>query len=144
MAQYSASITKTTSTAAAAIATLSTGTARDARIFEVGVFATTAAAGEVGLGRPANTPGTPSGGGVGAAMDNVSGAGVAVIANTWATTQPTAPTMAMRRIQLPATIGAGVIWTFPKGIVLPTSGFLMVWQFSAVAVGYDVYFDYDE
>jgi hypothetical protein len=45
---------------------------------------------------------------------------------------------------LPATIGAGVIWTFPQGLVVPVSGFLVVWQFSALAVTYSVSFDYEE
>lgn len=142
MARYGNSITKTTSTAAAPIATLSTGSSRDVRIFEIGISVSTAASGEVGLMRPANSPATPSGGQVGSAHDNVSGAGVAVTANAWATA-PTAGT-AMKRIVLPATIGAGVIWTFPDGIVLPVSSFFVVWQFSAVAVTYSVYFDYDE
>ena len=30
-------------------------------------------------------------------------------------TSPTPPTVAQRRISLPATIGAGVVWTFPRG-----------------------------
>jgi hypothetical protein len=63
-------------------------------------------------------------------------------ANAW-TTAPTAGT-ALRRMVLPATIGAGVIWTFPNGLVLPTSSFFVVWQFSALAVTYSVYFDYEE
>src|SRR5690349_12979863 len=118
MARYGNSITKTTGAAAAPIATLSTGAARDVRIWEIGISASTAVSGEVGLMRPANSPAGPSGGQVGAAEDNISGAGVAVVANAW-TTAPTAGT-ALRRIVLPAQIGAGVIWTFPNGIVLPT------------------------
>lgn len=143
MARYGNSITKTTSTAAAAICTLSTTSSRDARVFEIGITASTAVSGEVGIMRPGNTPGTPSGGQVGSALDNVSGAGTAGLHNTWATTQPTAGT-GMRRMVLPATIGAGVIWTFPEGIVIPSSGFLMVWQYSALAVTYSVYMAYDE
>lgn len=142
MALYGNSITKTTSTAAAPIATLSTGTARDARIFEIMISASTAASGEVGIMRPGNAPAGPSGGQVGAAWDNIAGAGVAVTANAW-TTAPTAGA-AMKRIVLPATIGAGVIWSFPQGLVLPTSSYLVVWQFSAVAVTYSVSFTYDE
>jgi hypothetical protein len=142
MARYGNTITKTTGAAAAAIATLSTGSGRDIRIFEVGVTVSTAVSGEVGLMRPANTPATPSGGQVGVAYDNVSAAGVAVTANAWATA-PTAGT-GLRRMVLPATIGAGVIWSFPTGIVLPVSSFFVVWQYSALAVTYSVYFDYDE
>lgn len=142
MARYAFGIAKTTSTAAAAIASLSTTSSKDARVWEIGVFATTAAAGEVGIMRPGNTPATPSGGGVGVALDTSSGASVTTIANAWGTA-PTAGTP-FRRIQLPATIGAGVIWTFPQGLVVPTSAWLLIWQFSAVAVGYDCYFEYEE
>lgn len=35
--------------------------------------------------------------------------------------EPTEASDALRRIGLPATIGVGVIWTFPRGIVLPVS-----------------------
>lgn len=142
MARYGNTITKTTGAAAAAIATLSTGAARDVRIYEVGITASTAVSGEVGLMRPGNTPTVPTGGQVGSAHDNIAGAGAAVTANAW-TTAPTAGT-GMRRMVLPATIGAGVIWTFPDGIVLPTSSFFVVWQYSALAVTYSVYFDYEE
>lgn len=142
MARYGNSVTKTTSTAAAPIATLSTGAGRDLRVFEIGITVSTAVSGEVGIMRPANSPATPSGGQIGSALDNIAGAGVAVTGNAWATA-PTAGT-GMRRMVLPATIGAGVIWSFPQGIVLPVSSFLVVWQYSALAVTYSVYFDYDE
>jgi hypothetical protein len=142
MARYGNHITKTTSTAAAPIATLSASSTRDVRVFEVGVSLSTAVSGEVGLMRPANTPATPSGGQVGSALDTAYAAGAATTANAWVTA-PTVAT-AMRRIVLPATVGAGVIWTFPNGIVIPTSGYLVVWQYTAAAVGYTVYFDYEE
>src|SRR5438270_9158668 len=101
MARYSFAITKTTSTAAAAIATLNTTSSKDARVWEVGVFASTAVSGDVGLMRPANTPATPSGGGVGIALDSSAGAATGTVANAWGTA-PTAGT-AFRRAVLPAT-----------------------------------------
>lgn len=120
---------------------------RDVRVFELGVFAATAVAGEVGLGRPAAlavTPATPVGPAAsGQSYDNVGGAGAAQWDTTWATA-PTSPATFWRRAQLPATIGAGVIWTFPTGIVVPAAGALVLWQFSALAVTYDAYIDFDE
>lgn len=142
MARYGNSITKTTGAAAAPIATLSASASRDLRVYEIGVSVSTAVSGEVGLMRPANTPTVPTGGQVGSANDTSYAAGLAVTANAW-TVAPTAGT-GMRRMVLPATIGAGVIWTWPNGLVVPTSGFLVVWQFSAVAVTYSVYFEYEE
>lgn len=120
--------------------------ARDARVFEIGVFAVTAVAGEVGLGRPAAIAVTPTGGTAvasGQGYDNVAGAGAAVVDTGWGTA-PTSPTTFWRRAQLPATIGAGVIWSFPSGLVVPAAGAFVLWQFSALAVTYDCYFDFDE
>jgi hypothetical protein len=77
VARYGNSITKTTGAAAAPIATLSTGSARDVRVYEVGISVSTAVSGEVGLMRPANSPATPSGGQVGAATTRRYAAGVA-------------------------------------------------------------------
>lgn len=142
LARYGNSITKTTGAAAAPIATLGASSSRDLRVYEVGVFASTAVSGDVGLMRPANTPAGGSGGQVGAALDTSFAAGLAATANAW-TTAPTVGT-AFRRAVLPATIGAGVIWSFPQGLVVPTSGFLVIWQFSAAAVTYACYLDYEE
>jgi len=51
----------------------------------------------------------------------------------------------MRRIQLPASVGAGVVWGWGQGeLIVPVSANLCVWQISAVAVGYDVYVKYIE
>lgn len=142
MARYSYGLTKTTSTAAAAIGTLNMPSTRDARVWEVGISASTAVSGEVGVMRPANTPATPSGGGVGVAEDPSAGAALGTAANAWATA-PTAGT-AFRRMVLPATAGAGVIWTFPQGLIVPVSGWLVLWQFSALAVTYSFYIAWDE
>jgi hypothetical protein len=143
MARYSIGFAKTTGAAAGLLAQLRTGTARDLRIFELGIFTTTAVAGEVGLIRPSAVGATFTSTATGSPEDPSSAAGVAVV-DTVAGTAPTIGTNYMRRIQLPATIGAGVIWTFPTGLVVPTSGSIALWQLSAAAVGYDGYFSYDE
>ena len=123
------------------------GGARDVRVFEVGVFAATAVAGEVGVGRPAAiavTPATPIGPvAAGGGYDNVSGAGNALVDTTWATA-PTAPAIPWRRYPIPATIGAGIVWQWPEGIVVPAGGALVIWQYSALAVTYDWHFAIDE
>jgi hypothetical protein len=143
MARYNIGVQKTTGAAAGLLCQIRTGSARDCRIYEIGVSATTAVAGEIGLIRPTAVGATFTSSAVGAAHDPVSAAGVVVV-DTAATTAPTIGTNYMRRFQLPATIGAGVIWTFPAGIVVPVSASLALWQISAAAVTYDVYFDYDE
>ena len=147
MARYSLAATKTTSAAAGMIVQLRTGSARDVRVYEVGVSASTAASGTVALVRPTAVGATFTSVGPPAANNGANdptvGAGVAVI-DTAATTAPTIGSIYMRQIVLPATVGAGVIWTFPDGLVVPTSGSIALWQTSTAAVGYAVYFSYDE
>ena len=143
MARYEIGITKTTGAAAGLLAQLRAGAGRDIRVFEMGVFASTAVSGEVALIRPSAVGATFTSSGVGASLDSASSAGVAVV-DTAATTAPTIGTNYMRRIVLPGSIGSGVIWTFPQGINVPVSGSLALWQLSALAVTYSAYFDYDE
>jgi hypothetical protein len=143
MARYSIGAQKVTTAAAGMICQLRTPSTADARVWELGIFAVTAAAGEVGLIRPTAVGATFTSTAVGAPDDSKTGAG-AVVVDTAATTAPTIGTNYMRRIQLPATVGAGVIWTFPQGIVVPVSSSIALWQISTVAVTYDIYWVYDE
>ena len=143
MARYGIGVAKTTGAAAGLLCQLRAGSTRDLRVWEIGIFATTAVAGEVGLIRPSAVGATFTSSGTGAPEDNAAGAGIAVV-DTAATTAPTIGTNYMRRVQLPASIGAGQIWTFPQGINVPVSSSLALWQLSVAAVGYDAYFVYDE
>lgn len=144
MARYDIGFTKAALSAAGMIAQLRAGSGRDLRLFEIGFFATTAVTAEFGLIRPTAVGATFTSTAVGAALDNASAAGVAVV-DTAATTPPTIGTNYMRRIQLPATAGAGVIWTFPNGINIPVSTSLALWQITAAAgPAISGYVDYDE
>lgn len=143
MARYEIGVTKTTGAAAGLLCQLRAGAGRDVRVFEIGVFASTAVSGEVALVRPTAVGATFTSSSVGASLDAAASAGVAVV-DTLATTAPTIGTNYMRRIVLPGAIGSGVIWTFPTGINVPVSGSLALWQLSALAVTYSAYFDYDE
>jgi len=137
---YEAGVAHTTGAAAGHVATVVTTAAERVEIMEIGVFATTAVAGEVGLGRPAAIGTGTTGGQLGVAMDSADVAATASLTGAFGTLQPTAPTNIMRRIQLPAVIGAGVVWTWNRGeFIVPVSANLCVWQFSAAAVGYDCY-----
>jgi hypothetical protein len=137
---YEAGTFKTTGAAAGPITTLVTTSGERAEVKEIGIFATTAVAGEVGLGRPAAAGVGAATGTTGQATDSADVAGSAILASTFGTTQPTAPTNFMRRIQLPAVIGAGVVWAWDRGeLIVPISANLTIWQISAAAVGYDTY-----
>lgn len=106
-----------------------------ARLLELGVFLAAATASVYGLGRPAAigiTPTTP--------VDFLVEDPADVIATAhpqsalaWAT-GPTVPANFFRRVSFPATIGSGVIWTFPKGIVIPVSGGFVLWNITANGV----------
>ncbi len=48
-------------------------------------------------------------------------------ASTWSAA-PTIPAQFLRRKYLPATIGSGVIWTFPGGLGVAASSELVVWN----------------
>lgn len=143
MARYEIGVSKTTGAAAGLLCQIRTGSGRDIRIFELGVFASTAVSGEVALVRPTAVGATFTSSAVGAPLDSASSVGAAVI-DTVAGTAPTIGTNYMRRIVLPGSIGAGVIWTFPTGINVPVSSAMAIWQLSALAVTYSAYFDYDE
>ena len=137
---YETAASKTSAASASQILSITTGTRR-ASILELGIFVTTAVAGEVGLGRATGTGATPTSTLV-QAMDTADEAGTSNL--TSYATGVTAPSVFMRRIQLPATIGAGVIWTWAPGeFTIPasitTTTAPVIWQISTAAVGYDVY-----
>jgi hypothetical protein len=106
-----------------------------ARLLELGVFLAEATASVYGLGRPAAigvTPTSPVDFLVEDAADVVATA-VVQSALAWGT-GPTVPANFLRRVSFPATIGSGVIWTFPKGIVIPVSSALVLWNITANGV----------
>ena len=142
---YEAGVAHTTGAAAGHIATLVTAAGSRAVIREIGVFATTAVAGEIALGRPAAVGTGTVGGQLGQALDFADTAALTTLTGAFGTLQPTAPTAFFRRLQLPAVIGAGVIWTWEPGqFIVPISANLCIWQLSAAAVGYDAYVKWSE
>lgn len=152
MARYSVAGTKTTTaTANLPIVTLHTPASKDARIWEIGVFIEpTAAANIVELRRQTAAGAGAATSVVPVAEDASSAAAVCTADTAYATTQPAATGVALRRINLPATVGAGVIWTFPSGIVVPvgsaqpSSQGLVLLQVSATITTYGWYITYEE
>ena len=134
MAIYSIAQRGTTGTAAAPQWEVIAAAANKPKIMELGVSQNAATAGVYGFGRPAAigiTPTTPL-----TVLDESDGngaAGVTKCAVAWAT-PPTAPTNFFRRVSTPATVGAGVIWTFPRGLGLPAAGTVVVWNIGTNAV----------
>lgn len=106
-----------------------------AALLEYGMIQVTGTAQSIGLGRPATT-GTASGAVLFQQDDPGDPASVVNGHITWSA-QPTAPTIYHRRWNSAATIGVGIMWTFPRGLIIPASGALVGWNITA-AVAMDV------
>jgi hypothetical protein len=106
-----------------------------AALLEYGMIQATGTAQSIGLGRPA-TVGTPSSAVLFQQDDPGDPASVVNGHITWSA-QPTAPTIYHRRWNSAATIGVGVIWTFPRGLVIAASSAVVGWNITA-AVAMDI------
>lgn len=116
------------------------------RIREIGIFMGAATASIFGLGRPAAIGVTPTTPVTVQAQDPGDPAGTAQTALAWAT-KPTAPASSiyLRRIGLPAAIGAGVIWSWPPGgeLIVPISYSIAIYNLATNGVA-DIYVTIDE
>jgi hypothetical protein len=113
-----------------------------ATLLEISIIQATGTAQSLGLGRPQAlgvTPGTTS-----TFQRDEPGAPACVTttALTWGTS-PTVPLVFLRRWNSAATIGVGIIWTFPRGLIIPVSGSMVVWNITA-AVACDINVALDE
>lgn len=112
------------------------------RLLELSVIQVTGTASSYAFGRPAAaavTPGTTS---TFQRDDSADPACVTTVSLTYATS-PTNPTNAHRRWNSAATVGVGIVWTFPRGIVVPVSGALVLSNITA-SVALDVNLSIDE
>lgn len=100
-----------------------------AALLEHSMIQVTGTAQSIGLGRPASigTPTTPT---LFQTDDPSDPASVVNGYLTWSA-QPTAPTVFHRRWNSAATIGVGIVWTFPRGLVIAASGALVSWNITA-------------
>lgn len=144
---YSVGLQKVTGAAAGPIATFLAGSATRPDIREIGVFVASAPATgpTVGLGRPAAAGAGAATGSLGQALDPADPAATSTWVTSFATTQPTAPTVFFNRMTMPNVIGAGMVWTFGiNELAVAASGNLVLWQVSALAVTYEVYIKFEE
>jgi hypothetical protein len=141
MAIYSLAQRTTNFTIAQACWELRTTSTDRVAVLEIGFITNTATAQTIGLGRPAAQGVTP----VNVtflAEDSASPAATTVASLSWGTS-PTVPANFFRRVSLPATAGAGIIWTFPRGLIVPVSASLVLWNITA-SVAADVWCVVDE
>lgn len=144
MAIYSlAQRTTVTTIAAASWAALSPAT-NEAAIMEWGYFNGAATACVVGLGRSANTP-TLTGGVAFLAEDEGRPPGLTQSAVAFFGTAPTVPANFFRRFSMAALVGAAVVYTFPRGLVMPAGGQAIVaWNITANSAVVDIHCVVDE
>lgn len=129
-----------------ALAWLRSTAGKDIRLFEAAVFqeSGTPVAGGLGFGRPAAVSVTPTAI-VPPAVDPSSSTAAACSCSVAATTKPTSPTVFMRRFGCPASLGSGAVWTWPKGLVVPSGpSEVVIWNIGASTAVFSGYFVYDE
>ena len=143
MARYSVSQRTTSGTAATAAWEVRSTSTNKPRIVEMGISQNAATASVFGLGRPQAigiTPTSPV-----TFLDEFDGGGpvgLTTCAVAWAT-GPTVPLNFFRRVSLEATVGRGIIWTFPLGIGISVSNSIVIWVIATSAVA-DVWAVADE
>lgn len=142
MAVYSLANRTSNVTIANACLEIRTASTDRPRIMEIGIFLAAATASTFGLGRPQAIGVTPTSPVTVLAEDPGDPVGTVQTALAWAT-GPTVPLQFFRRVALPATIGTGIIWTFPRGLVIPVSSSIVIWNISATGVA-DIYCVVDE
>ena len=112
--------TANTTIAQAPMQLLCTGAVK-ARILEMSLIQQANIQAGYSIGRPAAVAVTPATTLTFQRDDSGDPACVTTISATYATS-PTAPTVPHRRTNTAATIGVGMVWTFPRGIIIPISG----------------------
>ena len=146
MTVYSVGVSKTAPTTGTAIAMIRPATSDEVQVREIGVFNSTAIASSVGLIRNATT-GTPSTSTLFQAGDMDRPAATCNLDTAWSAAA-TIGSIYLRKIVLPATIGAGIIWTFGPGELWAANGAtsqLLLWNFgAATAAALEVYVAIDE
>lgn len=143
MARYSCGIVTPAAAAAAAYATFHSIATDKPRIVEIGIFLNAATASSIQLIRASNTP-VATTSVLGQAEEVADPAGTCNLDTAWSTA-PTVGSIPLRKTLLPATAGSGLIWTFPQGLTIPISGWIVLWNYGAAAgSALQVYFVWDE
>ena len=129
MARYAAGFTTTATATAAAIADLRTAAGERVYVREIGLFLNAATASAIGLYRP-STLGTASTSVTAVPVDPADAAATASVGTAWSVAPAVSTNVPLRKAQLPAAVGNGIIWQFSdRGLVVPVSSSLLLWNF---------------
>ena len=142
MALYSIARRTTNVTSGQSAHSLITAATDRAALLEAGIFMAAATASIYSLGRPAANGTTPTSPVTVLAEDPANPAATVTSALAW-TTSPTSPTTDLRRWASPATIGTGIIFTFPRGLIIAVSANFVLQNLATNGV-VDSYFVIDE
>lgn len=126
--------------AAAAFAGVRAGT-NPVTVYELGIFAGTAAAAQVGIVRAltagtASTQLTP--------VPEKAGTPLARLDTAWSVQPTITASTLMRAVGIPAAIGNGYTFLFPDGVAVPASGSLLLWSLAASSPTTWIHAVYDE
>lgn len=127
MAIYSLALRTTNFTSSQACVEIYTPSTTSCTIFEISIFQATATASTYGLGRPAAQGITPVAVPFQAESSTSDPASLVNASLSWGTS-PTAPAQYLRRANSAASIGPVTVWTFPKGLYLPPSASLVIFN----------------
>ena len=114
---------------------LRTASTTRSAIMEQGFTTNTATAQTIGIGRPQAQGITPVN--VLFLGEDSNDTSVTNGSLSWGTS-PTVPLNFFRRVSLPATAGAGYIYTFPRGLIVPVSASMVLWNITTT-VAADIY-----
>lgn len=143
MAIYSLALNGTVTTTGAASWDVKAAATNRPRVMELGYVNGAATASTYGYGRSANTA-TQTSPVLVQAEDPADAAALTGCAVAWSVA-PTLPTQFFRRASIPATIGAGIIYTFPRGLALANSSSSLVqWNLATNSAVYNTYVVVDE
>lgn len=142
MSVFSLSLNTTVTTTGAACGDLRASASNSPKVMEVGINLAAATASTYALGRSGNTP-TQTSPVLVQAENGADPAGNSGSAVAWSVA-PTVPAQFFRRIGLPATIGTGVIWTFPRGLTIAAAGTLLIWNLATNSASMNFWFVVDE
>ena len=134
MPRYSIGFVSTATTTGAPIATIEAPT-RQLAVVEIGVFCNAATASAVSLFRnTASGEANSAASSAGQPYNPADVAGTGLIGTAWTTPPTITAASRIRRGQLPATIGAGLIWTFPAPLLIRNgtkTDYIVLWNESA-------------
>jgi hypothetical protein len=146
MAQYELGINSTVTTTGAAAGELRSASGTPLRLRELGLTLAIATASTYGIGRPGAVGVTPTSPITVLASNPSDPAGSGTTAVAWGT-GPTVPTQFLRRVTLPATVGAGIIWTWElnrfiigPGNAAAAVASIVIWNLATNANNLNAYF----